>query len=567
MNQEFKIILRKAWKGWPAILVALVLIALTPLLVCAVEVLVMGLRVERGEWKVLACVGGIFVGCGIFLFTLIAAIRWLCCWRNLRRFLLSVASLATLIAISYTEEDWRGKHAWEQHVREHSARGEKLELSAFIPPAVPDDLNFCACPLLRPIMDLKMVQRQAIWSDTNGIARVEALRPWLNTNNRPPAITNGLIGWQAYYRSLTNLPDLSLTNSPAEDVLLVLRRFEPTLADLKHEAARRPLDRWLIQYDTGWPWGIYLPHLAQVKGICYLLQLRATAYLADGDAPSALSDLQLGFRLANSIRTEPFFISYLVRNACYDVLLQPLRECLQPHRLSDMQLRDLQRELASADLLVGYQLAMRSDRSFNMGWPKLNRKEWVELTQDFGPDFARPFYPFVVFSSVAPQGWIYQNQITLSRIYDDYLLPAVEISTRTVPPERTRAITAASTQATGPYSVLASLVFQLHAKLGLRCDYVAYVQTQIDEALIACTLERYHLAHGAYPETLDALLPQFTEKLPHDIINGRPLHYRRTSDASFLLYSVGWNESDDGGVIERKSDGQVDIKKGDWAWP
>ena len=75
----------------------------------------------------------------------------------------------------------------------------------------------------------------------------------------------------------------------------------------------------------------------------------------------------------------------------------------------------------------------------------------------------------------------------------------------------------------------------------------AHNQTLVNEAQIACALERYRLAHGEYPETLDALVPQFIEKLPHDIIGGQPLHYRRTADGKFLLYSVGWNETDDGG--------------------
>ena len=66
---------------------------------------------------------------------------------------------------------------------------------------------------------------------------------------------------------------------------------------------------------------------------------------------------------------------------------------------------------------------------------------------------------------------------------------------------------------------------------------------------MAIALERYRLAHGEYPESLDALAPQFMEKIPHDIINGQPLHYRRTSDGQFVLYSVGWNETDDGGVV------------------
>ena len=48
-------------------------------------------------------------------------------------------------------------------------------------------------------------------------------------------------------------------------------------------------------------------------------------------------------------------------------------------------------------------------------------------------------------------------------------------------------------------------------------------------------------------ESLDALAPQFIETIPHDIIGGQPLHYRRTEDGQFVLYSVGWNETDDGG--------------------
>ncbi len=83
---------------------------------------------------------------------------------------------------------------------------------------------------------------------------------------------------------------------------------------------------------------------------------------------------------------------------------------------------------------------------------------------------------------------------------------------------------------------------------------------------MACALERYRLAHGNYPETLDALAPQFIAAVPHDIINGQPLHYRRTEDGNFVLYSVGWNEIDDGGKIVFSKGGRVDTEKGDWVW-
>ena len=86
-------------------------------------------------------------------------------------------------------------------------------------------------------------------------------------------------------------------------------------------------------------------------------------------------------------------------------------------------------------------------------------------------------------------------------------------------------------------------------------------------ARTACVLEHYRLVNGVYPETLDALAPQFIEKLPHDVINGLPMHYRLMDDGTFLLYSVGWNEKDDKGVVALSAGGrEVDLTKGDWVW-
>jgi hypothetical protein len=92
------------------------------------------------------------------------------------------------------------------------------------------------------------------------------------------------------------------------------------------------------------------------------------------------------------------------------------------------------------------------------------------------------------------------------------------------------------------------------------------VQESVDLARVACALERYRLAHDEYPESLDVLVPRFIAKLPHDIINGQPLHYRRTADGQFVLYSIGWNEKDDGGIVGLRDSGSVDITKGDWVW-
>ena len=101
-----------------------------------------------------------------------------------------------------------------------------------------------------------------------------------------------------------------------------------------------------------------------------------------------------------------------------------------------------------------------------------------------------------------------------------------------------------------PYNYIAAMMIPNFIKAW---QTAARNQTLVNEGQIVCALERYRLAHGEYPETLDALVPQFIEKLPHDIIGGQPLHYRRMDSfqapagKEFLLYSVGWNETDDGG--------------------
>jgi hypothetical protein len=134
------------------------------------------------------------------------------------------------------------------------------------------------------------------------------------------------------------------------------------------------------------------------------------------------------------------------------------------------------------------------------------------------------------------------------------LSESTESSGQLVFPKKVAAATNAAGSHPAPYNFIAirSMPNFGHAFFG-----TAKLQTQVHEALIACALERYRLGHNSYPETLDALVPQFLDKIPADLIGGQPLHYRRAADGKFLLYSVGWNEKDDGG-----KPGSDD----DWVW-
>jgi hypothetical protein len=145
-------------------------------------------------------------------------------------------------------------------------------------------------------------------------------------------------------------------------------------------------------------------------------------------------------------------------------------------------------------------------------------------------------------------------------------LPLADLEHRIVSPASLRHAEAAGVvefRHLSPYNRLEAMFLPA---FGAAARKFAHAQEAVDLAQVAIALERYRLAHSEYPESLAVLSPQFIAKLPHDIINDQPLHYRRTSDGQFVLYSVGWNETDDGGEIGPNKYGTADISKGDWVW-
>jgi hypothetical protein len=169
--------------------------------------------------------------------------------------------------------------------------------------------------------------------------------------------------------------------------------------------------------------------------------------------------------------------------------------------------------------------------------------------------------------TLMPSAYFDQNELTFARMHQQWILPLVDTNSRTVSPaalQRVENSIQAGLKHYSLYKVQAQMVFPA---IGNGVKRFAAVQASIDLARVACALERYRLARSQFPETLDALAPQFIAQLPHDIINGQPLHYRRTNDGQLILYSVGWNETDDGGaVVFSKGGTAVDRDKGDWVW-
>src|SRR5262245_51343340 len=98
---------------------------------------------------------------------------WLFTWRMIRRYLFALACLITLLALYYAEENWRGRRAWNAYRKELEARGQILDLRAFIPQPVPDEQNFAATPFVRSWFEKRKPGEQ--WHAKDNYSRASSM--------------------------------------------------------------------------------------------------------------------------------------------------------------------------------------------------------------------------------------------------------------------------------------------------------------------------------------------------------------------------------------------------------
>lgn len=499
--------------------------------------------------------------------------------RILRRLLIIAACVVTVIALFYAEEDLRGKSAWNKFKHEEEAKGEKFDYTAFVPPPVPDDQNLAMTPLLRPAFDYSTgndntrYEGGLRWRDTNAWQHLSNMRLDLEivgSKEKKPSAGQWEKGSLAdlaqaanFYRGNTNYPQ-SASGNDAEVVLTALNKFEPDLKELRDAAAARPLSRFPIEYNFNPPFAILLPHLAPLKGLISVCELRAVAELELHKTDEAFADLQLAFRLSDSMHDEPFLIDHLVRLAGLSITMQGIREGIVRQAWSDAQLAAFEKQLTSLDLLSDYEHALRAELAFHIRGLEYYRNLGLKGNPldmlGNGPQTGGTAFNWM------PDGWYDQNMLMLAKYYRDYLLPEVDETNRLVKPAVTVAMDKSLAQLhVGPYNVLAKLLLPALTKA---VAHSSRTQTFVDQTRVAIAIERYRMAHNEIPDSLNALVPQFLSQIPTDLFDGQPLRYKKNGSDAYVIYSIGWNSTDDGGQIALKpgSNPNVDDYAGDWVW-
>ena len=501
-------------------------------------------------------------------------------WSKTKCLLFGLACLVMLIALFYAEEDWRGWHAWQKFKHKWQAKGERFDRASVIPQPVPEDQNFALSPIVFTsygsmlTRDGKMIPVKD--RDTHFVNRLD-----MPTGHGNDDLSKGLGNWeqnrmsdlrflQEYYRTLAANTNQFLVlpepQTPAADVLLALGKYDPAIEELR-QASQLPYARYPLNYASENPGAILLPHLASLKGCASVLRVRSIAELQNGQSDKALADVKLALQLTDKIRSEPLLISTWFALRC----------CESSSSRFGKVWRSTNGRTHNSPNLTGNS----PDWIFfpTTNWPCVvnwccSRAALLIICDATRRNFpiysgerhSPPPAPIRILCHLIPGGWFYQNQFRCARSLVEQSLPMVDLEQRVVSPAATRRAGAAfdlEFRHASPYNFLERMLLP---GLGAALRKFAYGQESVDLARVAIALERYRLAHGAYPESLDALAPQFMEIIPHDLINGQPLHYRREADGQFTLYSVGWNETDDDGEVVLGKNGAPDISTGDWVW-
>jgi len=464
-------------------------------------------------------------------------------------FLKFVLAVIALIIFFYVEEDWRGARAWAATKAEWEAKGETFDFNKFIPASVPDNQNLAAIPIfkLEPdptdavfLVPLKL--RQALNEDDHGgeLPRIHA------TANE---IRAGVAA--AYVRTF---PGKKL---PA-DTLAQFEALYPIIPELRAAAAVRPYCRFNQDYEKQPPMLRSLWLLTEQISLSQRLRLHAAIALDENQPQVALDDIKLNFRLAAGVGRDPTLVAGLVAIGITAITRGAIDEGLARHAWSDAELVDLQSELVKLDFLSQYQFTLRGETI-------------TETIPDFDYIKATRKRGAVSIYGLCPGGWFDRDK---SKMIDFLFreLKSINPKSRRAFPENTRKVERETEQAEAlpwrlaPWNLFFAISAPMFTNLSIK---FAQIQASLDEDRIACALERYRLAHGVYPGSLDALAPTCIDDVPHDIMSGEPYHYRLRPDGTFLLYSVGWNQTDEGGKVVYKKDApsQVDYEQGDWPWP
>ncbi len=460
----------------------------------------------------------------------------------------SAIIMVTLIVLLYSMVSFWGRREWANTQATLKAKGETLNIWSIAQPKLPEADNFFAAPLWKDL--------RASGDDGKEDLRIFGLKKALGS-----AVPKALKGSVKYKDpvSLENAANYFLENNlapisgelPADTVLRRLSEADGIMAEIRSDAAARRGSRMTLDYDAGL--AIPMPQLTYMMIAGQFLSVQGAAFAAKGEGEKAKEDLFLQIRLSEAFVTEPLAISQVVRLSILELACRSIWTGLENHCWNDAQLAQIENRLASISLREGFVISLRGDRAlFGASIERYTRKgEMKSLLKSFLSTGGKAdSLSTQLYLTFYPTGLMLADLsnicLTLQRAIDAANSNAHLLDIYTILDQGAR-------HRSKLISPLSNITLATYAREAFRFEEV---QIRIDEAVIACALERYLLRFGTYPDSLDKI-----PGLPNDSSSGKTFRYEVTPEGGYRLWSIGYDGKDDGGKPFDEN-----ARTGDWTW-
>jgi len=312
---------------------------------------------------------------------------------------------------------------------------------------------------------------------------------------------------------------------------LLVDNAEPL--DLLHQAASIARSRYPVDLSRGQ--STLLPHVSEMSKAARLLALEAAVHADRSEAEASVESLVAACGLGRSLLCEPIPISQTVRYTCDSIATKALEHALNRLSLTENLLAELDRAVQTARDPNALSRSLVGQRCFDQELFRNPRSMGLRTTSGSSGEPSLLSIEVRRGIGLLDQEWsvfldLMRDLIEAARLpVHERLAASHEVQARLAALSRFHAITR----------------FLMPPAFGLFAADLTD-QARLEIARTALAVERYRLATGRFPAGLADLVPTYFDAVPEDPFDGRPLHYR-TSQAGYTLYSIGTDETDDGG--------------------
>jgi len=465
-------------------------------------------------------------------------------WRRWRSIIVVsglVLVVATLAVMMRTIQDWQADRRYQAAV----ADADRLD------------------PTWR--LDQLLARREKVPDDVSSTLRVHSIV------DRFPAGWPGIIQFDTSFDSERGTPEVRLDKVRIDqlrevcDPVAGLATEARSLSDYPRGNLEEPRPR-VEQYEQvgglNASIDIHFPYGEKVRRVVFLLWLDAKLLIEAGDLETAMVDVRAMINAGRSIGDYPGLSAQMTRAGVRMGAIPCLESTLAQGEARASSLAAVQSLLEDESRQPLEMIALRGDRAITDDL--LQQIHSGKLGFNAIPGFSdHPFWIRALGSRVA----LRQVQATLLRFHSRAVEVGGQPETEQI--DSMKALNDEWVRQATSWGFLegASRLPErlLLGRVGGAPTWFGMDQALIRTAIAALAAERYRLARGRWPETLDQLVPNYLGAVPSDPLARGPLKLHRLRDGLFV-YSVGFDRRDDGGKIDWQVRGRPNSDQGFRLW-